>query len=132
MDLCFSPKDEAFYMEVREFFEKETSASVIISADQCFGACDIVNSELKEMNIDFVIQIGHTQIPNIEDYHIPTLFVNAKSDIDISKVIKKAVHVINGKKIGLITTSQHIDALENTIKILKENNVSRGLSGATF
>ncbi|UCF49358.1 MAG: diphthamide biosynthesis enzyme Dph2 [Thermoplasmatales archaeon] len=105
-----------------EFLEEETSASVIISADQCFGACDVVSSELKDMKIDFVIQIGHTQLPNIEDYLIPTLFINAKSDIDISIVIKKAVHVIKGKKIGLITTSQHIDSLKHAIKILKDNN----------
>jgi 2-(3-amino-3-carboxypropyl)histidine synthase len=106
-----------------EFLNNETNVSIFVSADQCFGACDIVNSEFRELNIDFVIQIGHAPISNIENFPIPTIFVNAKSDIDISKVITKAVKSIKGKKIGLLTTSQHIHMLKKASKILIENNL---------
>ena len=104
-----------------EFFEEKTSASVIISADSCFGACDIVNSEFKNLNVDFVVQIGHTPIPNIEDFSIPTLFVNARSDLDVSKVIDKAIPVLKGKKVGLTSTAQHVHMLNIASKILSDN-----------
>jgi len=104
-----------------EFFEEKTSASVIISADPCFGACDVVNSEFKKLDVDFVVQIGHVTIPNIEDFSIPTLFVNAKSDLDVSKVIEKALTTLKGKKIGLVSTAQHVHMLDVASKILSDN-----------
>jgi 2-(3-amino-3-carboxypropyl)histidine synthase len=104
-----------------EFFEKKTSASVIISVDPCFGACDVVNSEFKKLDVDFVVQIGHVPIPNIKDFSIPTLFVNAESDLDVSKVIDKAIPVLKGKKVGLASTAQHVHMLNIASKILSNN-----------
>jgi len=106
-----------------EFLENETNASIIISADPCFGACDVVNSEFKNLNVDFVIQIGHTPIPNIRVFSIPTLFVNAIVDSGVSKVIEKALLVIKGKKIGLVSTAQHIHTLNDVKKLLLDNNI---------
>lgn len=105
-----------------EFLENKTNASIIISADPCFGACDTICSEFKNLGIDFVLQIGHTIIPNIKDYPIPVLFINTKADIDISESIKKVIPALIGKKIGLVTTAQHIDFLDDVNKILKDNN----------
>jgi len=105
-----------------EFLENETNASIIISADPCFGACDIVDSEYKNLDVDFVVQIGHTPIPDIKNIWIPTLFINAKADLDVSKVIEKAVPLIKGKKVGLVSTAQHVHLLDNTGKILVNNN----------
>ena len=53
-----------------DFLEDETDATIIICADPCFGACDIVNSNL---DADFAIQIGHLPIPNIKNTSIPTV-----------------------------------------------------------
>ena len=105
-----------------EFLENETNASIIISADPCFGACDIVDSEYENLDVDFVVQIGHTPIPDIKDMWVPTLFVNAKADLDVSKVIEKAVPLIKGKRVGLVSTAQHVHLLDNTSKILVNNN----------
>jgi 2-(3-amino-3-carboxypropyl)histidine synthase len=104
-----------------EFLEHKTKASIIISADPCFGACDIPCSDFKYLDVDFVIQIGHTDIPFIKDFSIPTLFINAKTDIDISKVIVKAINLLEGKKIGLITTAQHVDLLDKASRVLIDN-----------
>ena len=112
---------KSHYSKFVEFLEEKTNIRVIISADPCFGACDIINSEFKNLDVDFVIQIGHTSIPNIEDFPIPTFFVNAKSDLDVLKVIEKAIPVLKGKKIGLVSTAQHIHMLENAGEILVKN-----------
>lgn len=105
-----------------EFLESKTNANIIISADPCFGACDIICSDFKDLGVDFVVQIGHTEIPFIKDLPIPTIFLNAKADIDISKILGKVIDFLDGRKIGLTTTAQHIDILEKTSRILIDND----------
>jgi len=102
--------------------ENKTNVSVIILGEPCFGACDVFNYDLKNLDIDVVVQIGHTPIPDIEKSLIPTIFVNAISDLDVSKVIEKALPNLIGKKIGLVTTAQHVNTLDDTSRILIKNN----------
>ena len=104
-----------------DFFEENTSAEIIISGDPCFGACDIGFYEYKDIGADFIVQIGHTPIPTIKDFYIPMFFVNAKADLDVKKVIEKAIPSIDGKRIGLVTTAQHVDILEDAEKMLEKN-----------
>jgi len=105
-----------------DFLEKETKATVIVSADPCFGACDIPYAEIKNLGVDFVIQIGHLPIPNISDFSIPMVFINAVSDNSVENVIEKALSSLVGKKIGMVTTAQHVHTLDNVSEILTRNN----------
>ena len=106
-----------------EFLKKETGATVLVSADPCFGACDVVNYELKNMDVDCVIHLGHTAISDVENFWIPTIFVNAQSTLDVSKVVEKAIPSLVGKKIGLVTTAQHLHTLEKVETILRNHNL---------
>lgn len=108
--------------KIVEFLEKETQAKIIVIADPCFGACDLVNYELKNLDVDFVIQIGHTSIPNVENFWIPTLFINAVSTKDASAVVEKSFPFLEGKKIGVVTTAQHLHTLKVVENILKKHN----------
>ncbi len=110
------------YTKFVEFLENETNTSIIISADPCYGACDIVNSHLKNLKIDFVIQIGHTPFPYLKKYLIPTIFINVKTDLDILEVLDKAIPVFVGKKIGLVSTAQHVHLLDKAKKLLLKKN----------
>jgi 2-(3-amino-3-carboxypropyl)histidine synthase len=104
-----------------DFLEKETAATVLVSADPCYGACDVVNYEMKNMDVDCVIHLGHTEIPYVENYWIPTLYVNAVSTLDITKVVEKAITSLEGKKIGVVTTAQHLHTLETAAGILQRH-----------
>ena len=104
-----------------KYLEKETRATIIISADPCFGACDLVNYEFKDLDVDFVIQIGHTPISEIDNFCIPTMFINAESTLDVTDVIKKAIPYLTGNKIGLVSTSQHVHIFPRVQEILVEN-----------
>lgn len=106
-----------------EYLETETGATILISADPCFGACDVVNYELKNMDVDFVVHVGHTIIPDVENFWIPMMFVNAFSTMDVSKVVEKAVPSLVGKRIGVVTTAQHLHMLETAEMILKKHNL---------
>ena len=105
-----------------DFIEEKTHTKIIISADPCFGACDIPNFKLGNLSVDFIIQIGHTSISNIKNLQIPTLFINAISNLDVTKVIEKAIPIIKGKKVGLASTAQHIHMLDKAKKILVDKN----------
>jgi len=106
-----------------EYIKKETGATVLVSANPCFGACDVVNYELKNMDVDCVIQIGHTAIPDVENFWIPTIFINAQSTLDVSMVVEKAIPSLIGKNIGLVTTAQHLHTLTTVEKILRQHNL---------
>ncbi|DAC73396.1 MAG TPA: diphthamide biosynthesis enzyme Dph2 [Thermoplasmata archaeon] len=106
-----------------DFLKNQTGATVLVSADPCFGACDVVNYELKNMDVDCVVHIGHTAISDVENFWIPTLFVNAQSTMDVSKVVEKAIPSLEGKKIGLVTTAQHLHTLEVVERILQKHGL---------
>jgi len=45
-------------LEIQKYLESKTKARILIWLGSCFGACD-VPIELKELNIDLLIQFGH-------------------------------------------------------------------------
>jgi len=104
-----------------DFLEKETQARVIIVADPCYGACDLANHELRNLAIEFVIHIGHTPIPTIETFAIPTVFVTAESTVDVSRVIEKSLPFLEGEKIGVVTTAQHFHTLHTVTHLLEKH-----------
>ena len=106
-----------------EFLEVKTRATILISADPCFGACDLINFESNNLDFDLVIQIGHESINCSKKTGVKTFFVNAKSDLDVSKVVDKVLPYIKDKKIGLVSTSQHAHKLEDIKKILEDKNL---------
>ena len=111
-----------------DYLEQNTSATIIVVADPCFGACDLINNKLLGLNVDAIIHIAHTPIPNLEPGSIPTFFVNALSKNNVKDVVIKAIPLLEGKKIGIITTAQHIDSLELVKEILQSNNLTSYLS----
>jgi len=114
--------------KIVEFLEGETGAKIIVSADPCFGACDVVNYELKNLDVDFVVHIGHTPIPDVENFWIPTIFVNALSTMDVTKVVEKSTELLEGKKIGVVTTAQHLHTLDTVENILQNHDLEPILS----
>jgi len=109
-------------LNIVDYIEKETGANVVISADPCFGACDVVDDELKNLGVECIIHIGHTPIPNIESFSIPVVFVNALSNNDVTRVVEESIQFLKGKKIGVVTTAQHIHMIEKAIDVLKKHD----------
>lgn len=106
-----------------EAIKKETHATILVSADPCYGACDVINYEQKNLDVDCVIHIGHTEIAGVENDQIPTLFINAQSTLDVTKTVEKAISSLQGTKIGLVTTAQHLHTLDSVTSILKKHNL---------
>ncbi len=115
-------------LHAKDHIENNTKINVMISAESCFGACDVPLA-LEAMAIDFLVQFGHLGIPSIK-YPVPVMFVCARSKLDVLKVVKKAVEFLEGK-VGLITTPQHIHRLADVKRYLAQNGFETAVGKAS-
>ncbi len=105
--------------ELARKIEDETGAMVLISGDPCYGACDL-SDNVMDGKVDLLVHFGHTPLPI--DYKIPTLFVEAHYQLESMGILKEALKFLDGKKkIGLVTTTQHLHLLEDAVHLLEEN-----------
>jgi len=111
---------------------ENAGATVIVSADPCYGACDLALEEARALKADLIVHYGHT--PLIMQNEIPAVYFDAKAKIKIAPAVRKAVPLLKEwDKIGLVTTVQHLHTLERAKKILLEagKTVIIGDSGKT-
>ena len=92
-------------IQIARIIEENTDAEVIISADPCFGACDVSDSKMKN-HVDLIIHYGHTPLPL--KYDVPVYFVEAYSNIKIKPILDEALKKIkNYSKIALGIFKKH-------------------------
>lgn len=110
-------KQEGF--RLARFLENKAGVEVVVSADPCYGACDVAFSDAEQMRADLIVHYGHT--PSVFPAKIPTVYLEARVKEDMTKAIKKALPFLaNLRRIGVATTIQHIHELENVKRILKD------------
>ena len=106
-------------VKIARKIEAETDATVIISGDPCFGACDVSDWKMKG-SVDLIVHYGHTPLPL--KYEVPTLFIEAFSKIDIKKSLEKSLEELkNYSRVGLVTTTQHLHLLAEIKDYLEDN-----------
>jgi len=106
-------------IKVARQIEHETGATVIISADPCYGACDVADVDMCN-SVDVLVHFGHRPLPI--DYEIPVIFVDAHSNMDLLGCVGSAMSFLEGyKKIGLVTTTQHLHLLDEVADFLEQN-----------
>lgn len=67
-------------LEMMDAIEEETSAKIVLAADPCYGACDLVHDKMSRMGVELVAHMGHSQM-NI-DSGMPTQFIDVTYDGD--------------------------------------------------
>lgn len=67
-------------LSMMDSIEDETAAQVVLAADPCYGACDLVHDKMRMMGVELVAHMGHSQM-NI-DSGMPTHFINVTYDGD--------------------------------------------------
>ena len=106
-------------VKIARAIEEETDATVIISGDPCYGACDVSDYKMKG-SVDLIIHYGHTPLPL--KYEVPTVFIEAFSNIDIKKDLEKCLEDLKGySRVGLVTTTQHLHLLNEIYDFLEDN-----------
>jgi len=60
-------------LEMMDKIEDDSGAKVVLAADPCYGACDLVHDKMMAMGVELVAHMGHSQM-NI-DSGMPTQFI---------------------------------------------------------
>ena len=96
---------------------EKTGALPIISADPCYGACDIAVAEAEFLGIDLILHFGHAKLVKFEK--VPTVYLEARATVTVDDAVEKSLPLLNKwSKIGLATTVQHVQALAHAREIL--------------
>ncbi len=92
-------------------------ALAFISADPCYGGCDLAVQEAETVGADLIIHYGHSEL--LPKQRIPTVHFEAKTSISVEPTVKKALSLLKRwKNIGLVTTIQHVDRLDEARQAL--------------
>ncbi len=100
-----------------EVLEK-TGCQIIISSDPCYGACDLADVGLSIFGADALFHFGHA--PVLEAADIPTYYIEVHIDTDPIPLLEKNLSMLE-KRVGLVTTVQHIGSLEKAKRFLEKN-----------
>ena len=96
---------------------EKAGALPIISADPCYGACDLAIDAAEALDVDLIVHYGHSKQVKYEP--IPTIYVEARAAVNVEEVVCKALPLIaKWHKIGLATTIQHVQTLDETREYL--------------
>ena len=96
---------------------EKTGVLPIISADPCYGACDLATAEAERLGIDLIVHFGHSKL--IKHEQVSTVYVEARATIKVGAAVEKSVPLLSKYgKIGLATTVQHVQTLDEAREIL--------------
>jgi 2-(3-amino-3-carboxypropyl)histidine synthase len=96
---------------------EKAGALPIVSADPCYGACDLATAEAESLNVDLLVHYGHAKLLKYEK--VPTLYLEARATVNVNNAVEKALPLLDEwKKIGLATTVQHVQTLDYAREIL--------------
>ena len=108
--------------QVAEQVEAVTGALAVISADPCYGACDLCDDEMAKLGVKVMIHFGHSPMPSVKtDFGVHVYYVPAHSVHPIEEVVKLACAQMKGPRIGVTTTAQHVHKLDRAEAILREH-----------
>ncbi len=104
--------------------EEASGAEIVLSADACYGACDLAIEAKRVLNADAIVHFGHS--PIIGHDSVDMLYVQAEATIGIDEAVRKALNLLGEeKKIGLATVVQHKHQLKHAAEILEKHGKER-------
>lgn len=95
-------------------FLEEAGYTVFISANPCYGACDL------EEYGDLLVHLGHTKMYSTQ---MPVIYVEVYDDFDFVPVLRKNLKKIPPRT-GLLTTAQHEQQLPTVKSFLKTHMIN--------
>jgi 2-(3-amino-3-carboxypropyl)histidine synthase len=96
---------------------EKTGALPIVSADPCYGACDLATSEAENLQVDLIIHFGHAKL--LKHEKVPTLYLETRATVIVDSAVEASLPLLSKySKIGLATTVQHVQTLDAVREIL--------------
>jgi 2-(3-amino-3-carboxypropyl)histidine synthase len=101
---------------------------VMISAEPCYGACDIKVDEAKRLGCQKIVHYGHTRFVETD---FPVEYVEHREKADVRPILENNYGVVKDfKNIGLVSSLQFTDALKDA-KTFLESKGHRVIIGNT-
>jgi 2-(3-amino-3-carboxypropyl)histidine synthase len=97
-------------------------AEVVVLADSCYGACDIADARAKQLGCDVLLHYGHADM-GIRTC-LPTLYVEARMTANPTEAVEKALQGQKFKRLGIVTTVQHIGFISQVEKIVRSLGIT--------
>lgn len=98
---------------------------VALSASHTWGGCDLALNELKGVNFDAIVHIGHHGPVRFRSPD-NALFVPGYSRVDTAKAVERAAALLDSegiRKVGILTTVQHITELPKVKNLLADYGI---------
>lgn len=90
---------------------EKTGVLAIVSADPCYGACDLALQEAENLGADLIVHFGHSKMM-LAPERVPVVYIETKATLSLKTAVKKALPLLEPwKRIGLVTTVQHVGML---------------------
>ncbi len=102
-------------------YAKEREAhgdEVYVSASPNFGACDLAIDEAKRIGAEKIVHFGHNEFQHV-DFNVE--YVPFSIDTNVSLLNNAMPQLAKYKRIGLVTTVQHIHQFEEVKRLLESN-----------
>ncbi len=99
----------------------EMGVQTLVLADSCYGACDLADVKAKQLGCDVLVHYGHADmgLPAC----LPALYIEARMPADPLGVVERALSELKFKRVGLLTTVQHIARLLDVAKLLSSSGI---------
>jgi 2-(3-amino-3-carboxypropyl)histidine synthase len=96
---------------------EKAGALPIISADPCYGACDLATAEALNLGVDLIVHFGHSKL--VKHEAVPTVYVEARATVTVDDAVEASLPLLSRwSKIGLATTVQHLQTLADARELL--------------
>src|SRR4030043_713610 len=90
---------------------EKAGALPIVSADPCYGACDLATSEAENLGGNLILHFGHAKL--LKHEKVPTLYLEARATLPVDAAVVSSLPLLKGyARIGLATTVQHVQVLD--------------------
>ncbi|CAD6513810.1 Diphthamide biosynthesis protein [metagenome] len=100
---------------------KKFGIPAYVLADTTWGTCDLNSNGAKVLGAEIQFNIGHTI--NTETFEKNLILINAYDDVEFDSVAEKCVDILKGKKISLVTDSQHLHQMDRVNEILTNGGI---------
>ncbi|NYT00325.1 MAG: diphthamide biosynthesis enzyme Dph2 [Methanocellales archaeon] len=102
-------------LKIAKKIEDLTGATVLISGNHCYGACDV--DEFLQREVDILFHFGHAEIKPIDN----VIFIEVRSYANIISVLEHAIKMSRGSRIGLVSNTQHVHKLDDAREYLLQH-----------
>ncbi len=109
----------------------ELGVEAIISAETCYGACDLAVWDAETVGADVIVHVGHS--PMGVKVTVPTLYVDISLRGMVREAVSNCLEFLEGfRRVGVVSTIQHVKHLQEACETLREVGLEPVVGGVGF